>query len=425
MKIINLNDKINGNDTKFDIEGSLTKYDRQLRNSIKGEYDVCTKIGYLNIPIKLNNNNDNKDNTDNTNNTNNTKDNNYTNKIPYNFKKNIILIKISGINDNSNNNVFIQIFSMKQHSNLIIPNNQYILRKFYFNISLHSYIIKFIERNNITLELYRNNKAVKIKNLNITNDENDRILKYSLFNVGYKVYSFELDKILNEKYMLKYNYDHEEIGTYEFIHHFNKTITRINNSFLFEYIFENIKISSNNKKDNNISFIIYSYLYSNDNLNETLFNLLYNLFPNSIQPISESKIIVDPKEKNFRISFNNSLKDKEEHNFIIQIKVNVNKNNDYFYNKYLIYSFKEKLEKEINNTNNTKTNANINSNTDININRTIAMIIVIPIIIIIIVIVAVILVLYYKMKKKNINLEEILKTSFQVNKKDEEDDFYI
>jgi len=130
LKIINLNDKINGNDTKFDIEGSLinifeyegiTKYDRQLRNSIKGEYDVCTKIGYLNIPIKLNNN------TDNTNNTNNTKDNNYTNKIPYNFKKNIILIKISGINDNSNNNVFIQIFSMKQHSNLIIPNNQYII----------------------------------------------------------------------------------------------------------------------------------------------------------------------------------------------------------------------------------------------------------------------------------------------------------
>ena len=63
LKIINLNDKINGNDTKFDIEGSLinifeyegiTKYDRQLRNSIKGEYDVCTKIGYLNIPIKLN-----------------------------------------------------------------------------------------------------------------------------------------------------------------------------------------------------------------------------------------------------------------------------------------------------------------------------------------------------------------------------------
>ena len=131
---------------------------------------------------------------------------------------------------------------------------------------------------------------------------------------------------------------------------------------------------------------------------------LNSLIPNSIQPFSESKVIVDSKDKNFKIIFNDILKDKEEHHFIIQIKVFINKNNDYFYNKYLFYTFKEKLKKEI------------------NINY-IAVIFIIMIFIII-VIVVLIFVIYYKMKRKNLNLQAILDTSFKENenKKEEEEE---
>jgi hypothetical protein len=60
----------------------------------------------------------------------------------------------------------------------------------------------------------------------------------------------------------------------------------------------------NSKKDDNITFIVYSYIYLNDDFNETLFNILNSLIPNSIQPFSESKVIVDSKDKNFKIIFN-------------------------------------------------------------------------------------------------------------------------
>jgi hypothetical protein len=201
--------------------------------------------------------------------------------------------------------------------------------------------------------------------------------------------------------MLKYNYEQKESEEYEFKPH--KKNQRTNKSILFEFEFDNIKIFGNNIKDN-ITFIVYSYLYLDDNINETLFNILNSLIPNSIQPISESKVIVDSKEKNFKIIFNNTLNDKEEHHFIIQIKVFINKNNDNFYNKYLYYTFKEKLEKE----------RNIN----------IIAVLFIIMIVIIIVIVILIFVIYYKMKKKNLNLEELLKTSFKDNerKKEEEEE---
>ena len=202
--------------------------------------------------------------------------------------------------------------------------------------------------------------------------------------------------------MLKYNYEQEEKEEYEF-KPYKKKIERIYNSILFE--FDNIKILGNNNiNDNNITFIVYSYIYLNDDFNETLFNILNSLIPNSIQPFSESKVIVDSKDKNFKIIFNDILKDKEEHHFIIQIKVFINKNNDYFYNKYLFYTFKEKLKKEI------------------NINY-IAVIFIIMIFIII-VIVVLIFVIYYKMKRKNLNLQAILDTSFKENenKKEEEEE---
>ena len=394
FKIINLNDNITEKDTKFELEGAITnRYEyekiknkgKQLEHSIKGEYDVCTKLGFLSFPIKNNN----------------------KKKIIDDEENNIVLIKISGIKEYSNINTFIQILATKRTLEIIVPINQYIIQNYDSNIS-PSFTIDIIKKNDITLEFHRNSKVVEIKNLNDIYDEKDEIVIYSIkdtdeydISVNFGILLKNISKTY-EKYMLKYNYEQEEKEEYEF-KPYKKKIERIYNSILFE--FDNIKILGNNNiNDNNITFIVYSYIYLNDDFNETLFNILNSLIPNSIQPFSESKVIVDSKDKNFKIIFNDILKDKEEHHFIIQIKVFINKNNDYFYNKYLFYTFKEKLKKEI------------------NINY-IAVIFIIMIFIII-VIVVLIFVIYYKMKRKNLNLQAILDTSFKENenKKEEEEE---
>ena len=264
--------------------------------------------------------------------------------------------------------------------------------------------------------MHRNSKVVEILdsnfNLKYIKKEKGEIVIYSINTTGfldnqeYFGINLNLKDISKsyEKYMLIYNYDQEEKEEkeeYEFNTH-NKTKQRINNSILFEFEFDNIKILGNNLNDNNITFIVYSYLYLNDDIDEEKFNILNSLIPNSIQPISESKVIVDSKAKKYKIIFNDTLNDEEEHNFIIQIKVFINKNNDYFYNKYLFYTFKEKLKKK----------RNINY----------LAIIFIAMIIIIIVILVLIFVIYNKMKKKNLNLQAIIDTSFQEDEKKKEEE---
>ena len=402
FKIINLNDKITEKDTKFEIEGAIiNRYEyekikskgKQLEHSIKGEYDVCTKLGFLSFPIK----NNNKE------------------KILDDDENNIILIKINEISDYININTFIQIFATKRTLDITFPINQYIIQNYDSYVS-PTFTINIINKNNITLELHRNSKVVEILdsnfNLKYIKKEKGEIVIYSINTTGfldnqeYFGINLNLKDISKsyEKYMLIYNYDQEEKEEkeeYEFNTH-NKTKQRINNSILFEFEFDNIKILGNNLNDNNITFIVYSYLYLNDDIDEEKFNILNSLIPNSIQPISESKVIVDSKAKKYKIIFNDTLNDEEEHNFIIQIKVFINKNNDYFYNKYLFYTFKEKLKKK----------RNINY----------LAIIFIAMIIIIIVILVLIFVIYNKMKKKNLNLQAIIDTSFQEDEKKKEEE---
>ena len=202
--------------------------------------------------------------------------------------------------------------------------------------------------------------------------------------------------------MLKINSYLEENEKYKFEPKINNKNHRINNSIIIE--FDNLKILGKNSNDDNIKFIVYSYLYLNDEFNDTLYNLLNNLIPNSLQPNAKSKVVVDSKDKTFTISFNNVLKGKKEHNFIIQIKISVNKNNDQFYNKYLVYSFNLTIPKEF----------SIEKKN----------LIIYVMIFIIVAILVLVFVIYYKMKKKNLNLELLLKTSFKENenKKEEEEE---
>jgi len=397
FKIINLNDNP-GNDTNFEIEGNIIHFDELERikngkpfvNVIKGEYDICTKIGFLNLPIKFNNNRQDL----------------------------IALIKISGINDYNNMNTFIQILAIKDK--LIIPAEQYIIKSYYPSKKLvqnetgeiisHTYFFLFFEKKNISLELHNNNQDLEIK-FNIEENskeekENEKI-KYliDLQKQTNNALSFSIDINDNElygKYMLKYNYIQKENEEYIFKTDNIEKKIKAGNSNL-EFVFPNIQILGNNTKDN-ISFTIYSYLYLNDELNKTLINLLNSLIPNSIPPFSENKIIVNAKEQKFKISFKNTLKDKNEHNLIIQIKVSINKNNDPFYNKYLVYAFEQKLEKPF--------------------YLSATAIIIASMLIIIIVVMVVSFVIYCKMKKKNINLEELLRTSFKEieNKKRKEEE---
>ena len=398
FKIINLNDNLE-KDTNFEIEGSITNlreserimnYGKQFENAIKGEYDLCTKIGFLNLPFKFNNSfNNNEDKT--------------------------VLIKISGINDYNNMNIFIQILAIK--NNLVIPIDQYILSS--INQINHEYNIIFLERKNITLELHTNKQNLELFNLTKYKEKNeDGIIKYFIDPdqieeenkenaINFKIIS--LDNKLIGKYMLKYNYEPiEEIEEYKFMQLFKDKRKKINDP-IFDFEFSIIK-KGNNLKDlkDNINFIIYSYLYLLDNNNETQINLLNSLIPNSIQPFSKTKQIVNAKDKNFKISFNNELKDHNKNNYILQIKININKDNNHFSNKYLVYSIKGNFDKDK------------GKEMDISI----TLIIFAIMLIIIIVIVILIFVIYYKMKKKNLNLEELLKTSFKDNerKKEEEEE---
>jgi hypothetical protein len=225
--------------------------------------------------------------------------------------------------------------------------------------------------------------------------------------INFKIISS--DNTLIGKYMLKYNYEPtEEIEEYKFMQLFKDKRKKINDP-IFDFDFSIIK-KGNNLKDlkDNISFIIYSYLYLLDNNNETQINLLNSLIPNSIQPFSKTKLIVKEKDKTFNISFNNELKEHNKNNYILQIKININKDNNHFSDKYLVYSIQGNFDK------------NMNKNKNINITR----IIILIMLIIIVVIVILIFVIYCKMKKINLNLEEMLKTSFKENerKKEEEEE---
>ena len=393
FKILNLNEA--RTDIKFEIEGKiidrseyqLIKAGKEMKNATKGMYDICTNIGFLNFPgLNVNN----------------------TNIKKYNSTT-IILIKISAINDYSKIDAFVQIYAIKNIINLKPPINQNILRTYNQYGDVNYYSIYFTTRKNYTFIFHKNSKCTEIENMNgVPYKETDGITKYSIdgekISLIFPFLNFT-NFISNGIYMIKYNYEQEEIEEYEFNNKYQVKRTRTNN-LIFEFEFKNIKILKRNINDN-IIFNIYSYLYLDNQLNEDLFNSLNSLIPNSIQPLTESKIIVDSNEKNFKISFNDVLKDKDEHHFIIHIKVRVNKNNDYFNDKYLYYTFRETLDKE----------------TTININTNIVIFVIMFIIIIFVVVL--IFVIYYKMKKKNLNLEEILKTSFQESEKEgeEEDTF--
>ena len=168
FKIINLNDEIEGNDTKFEIEGDLInmyEYEqikskgKQFSNSIKGDYDVSTKIGFLNFPFKVINKTRNHDD-----------------------QKNIILIKISGISDYNNTDIFIQIFAIKKTFNITIPTNQYIIKTYEPNRESPEFKINYNSGNIIIIELHRNSKDIGISSSNINGikNENNGIIEYSL-----------------------------------------------------------------------------------------------------------------------------------------------------------------------------------------------------------------------------------------------------
>ena len=397
FKIMNLNIEEESN---FEIQGQIIDSEKAINyqeikdfsNSTKGEYDICTKIGILNI---FKNNKENEKHSG----------------------KKYVYIKINPKDNNEKiSNVFIQILAMGKGDSIVIPINQYILRSFSSKDEIHNFkiinqnmqsyfdidpneeqIIDKEDQYNISIELlsddnhinldfyYENDKITKSDkgeyNLNL-NEIGDEIP----FSINCTNTALNNDLLTNKYYMIRYYSVKENDIQYNFNSKSINIKRKINS---FDISLDNLEIIGNNDTNNNISFKFYFNLFEkDDNINKELLEVLT---PISIEPKNTTKVRVDSEEEKINITlYYDNI--KEENTYLIQIKVNVNKNNDYFYTKNLVY-------------------VSENGPKDDNENFFKKNMVLIIIISVVILFLALIICLI-KMKKKNKNLEEILKSSF-------------
>jgi hypothetical protein len=278
-------------------------------------------------------------------------------------EKKYFYIKISPKDkNNKKKNAFIQILAMRKDDNLVIPINQYILRSFSSKNEKHNFKIinqkmqsyfdidptkenKTFDKEyqyNISIELLSNDNHI---NLDFY-EENDKIDKsdkgeYNLnlnsigdeipFSINCTNSTKNNDSLTNNYYMVRYYSIGEDAIQYNFNSKSIKIERKINS---FEISLDNIEVIGNNETNNNISFNFYFNLFEkNDNINKELLEVLT---PIAIEPKNSSKVRVNSQEEkiNTTLYYDNIQKNNA---YLIQIKVNVNKNNDYFYTKNLVY----------------------------------------------------------------------------------------
>ena len=426
-------------ESNFEIEGKIIESEsarnyrenNDFSRSKKGNYDICTKFGILNMNIKENKENEkNKENKEHKQKKHNRQ--NSKNIFPFHRKRGkYVYIKISPKDNNEKySNVLIQILAMGKNKEIQIPINQYILRQFSSEDEIHHFRIihkkmqnKYelneeknetafnkINEYNIRFELLGNEKNIKVnfyENINASKLNDTNAYNLNLNNNG-NIFDFSINctnltrnkgSLIDNYYMIRYISEEEDIK-----YDYKKDSVEINNNNnSFDISLDNIEISGNNSENNNISFVFYFNLFDIDDINNK--ELLEVLTPISIKPRNTTKIRVDSQEKqlNTTLYYNNIT---DDHTYFIQTKINVNKNNDYFYSKNLVHVHVYK----------TKSKPETGNNNVLNI------IIVIIIIVLVTLIFLTLIAYVFYMKKKNKSLKEILKISFlQKEDKEEED----
>jgi len=405
--------------TNFTIEGMLCKQSTidDLRNGkhinfindYRGQYDLCTKNGLLQIYSNIN-------------------DDGMTFDL-------YILIKINSLESKQYSNVLVEILCLEKFSvdnnNAAIPINQFITGSFneignttnidnlFYSIMSNededkandTIIIEF-GKNYDGIDLNINGLKFKRENTNgfdkyIINDYNQTILlniKLNKNNDSKDVAS------LNANYILRYYYDNIKYNDNEFVFNETNHNIAINENIVkifYEYSFKNNKNNPNNTNNtNNVNYKIYSSIFLDENLTE----ILNTSAITSSKPLSQSFALVNNNDNNtFNINFIFNMPDTNNYKYIIQIKVDID--DDDYYQKMGILSYTIPIDLSDNRKKEDKTPEN---------NNILAILIIVGISIAIIIIISILFIIFYlKIKKKNKALQEkVLAVSFSNDQSD-------
>ena len=404
LRILNY-DQLNAT-TNYKIDGYILDYEFilkkikgeyiQLKNPIKGNYNIYSNTGFLNINQSI------IDNKYILILINEEKSNNYNN------------------NENNNTNLIVQITPIYHNKNeFVLPVNQYITGAFNIQKENNENIIYYIQIDKNDLP---NDYDVLVEfssncgeDLNITlESENHKILNIIYTNDnGFKTYRLKnLDdnfyfnisnskNIQNANFILRYFFTKEKDEyKYLFNHNtFNKPVKKHNqdNTTFITFEFNNIQINASEilseENKNNITFIIYGFLFQEKNIiNKESINTFANIHS---QPSNFNQTSVNANNKTFNISFNDISRDNFI--YIMQIKVHVIINSFYINEQFLVYTFHINLEEDL-----------IEDEKNY-----IFIYIIIGLIGLILIIIIISTILCYKMKKKNTELrDKVLAISF-------------
>ena len=358
----------------------------------KGQYDLCSKIGLLQIY-------------------------NISNFYGY------ILIKIDSLDSKQYSNVLIEILSlgydpidsrMANH----IPINQFISGSFnlrdYNKYNNIGYIITNKNKNDsIIIEFSKNYEGLQLEidETKYKIENKDGFTKYIIKEYKNYILIFirlinknNYKNLLNANYMIRYYYDNNKYNDNDFklspkyqIKEYEVIGNKVR--FLLEFKFDYIK----NNNTNNLKYKIYYKLFLDDNINEILNTSAITLS----NPINESYALIrnDYNKFDFNLTF---IPNYNNYKYIMQIKVNID--NDDYYQKIgiLTYSIPMDLTQYL-------------KEGEKNENKKIILLFIflgISVIIIIFIII-VFIILYNKIKKKNdILTDKILSISFSSEDKE-------
>ena len=405
FRIINY-DQLNAT-INYNIQGYILDYEYiekklngefiQLEDPIKGNYNIYSNAGFLNV---------NRSNIDN--------------------KYILILINKEKSNNNNNNNndntnLIVQMTPLYQNNDeCVLPINQYITGSFNIKKENKGYINYLIQIGKS--ELHDNQEIMVEFSSNCGEDLN---LTFTLANSkisnivykddnGFQTYrlkNLENDiclnvsnpkNIENANFILRYYFTKEE-DEYEYI--FDKSFKKANikdnqdNTKFITFEFNNIQINASKteieKIKDSTTFKIYGFLFLEKKIinNESI-----NTFASIIsQPSNINQTFVNANNPKFNLSFNNIS--RENFAYKMQIKVHVIINDFYINEHFLVYTFPINLEEEL------KQNEE---------NKNYLLYVVIGLLVGLIIIIIIIgLIICYKMKKHNEQLQDkVLAISF-------------
>ena len=346
----------------------------ELKEPIKGSYDICFRNGILNI-------------------------NNTIRKGDY------ILIEIDSNSKFIYGEIIIEIMTMlKNDGNYILPINSYITdiydsseNKSYKivieeeDIENNDILVEFIPDNSrITLRKYTENENNKIEMVDIT-DNKGIAQKYKItdFNNDFNLIIDVPHEISYANYILRYYFNEKQNKQYYKLNEDFKKIKENNDDIVFEF---NIIEMPNNT--DSIFLKIFGILYKNE-------IDIKNEFINTSETINKHIIknqTFTTNNLNFKLYFSN-IRSIADNNYSFNLEIKIDIENDIFNENLYMYKLPINLEEEFGTKN----------------EFPIFWIIIISLLaFVIIIIIAFLVYKIIRLKKKNINLEErVLSSSFQ------------